>query len=89
MTTIIAFQPQPTELFAVTITLDGDQYNLITTWNVAGQRWYINIYDQQGNLVLCRPMTMSPDFSDINLIEYYFNSTLVFRNGSSSFEVSP
>jgi hypothetical protein len=35
-------------------------------------------------------MIGSPDFSDINLIEYYFNtSALVFRAGSNSLEVNP
>jgi hypothetical protein len=90
MTTVTPFQPTATQAFAFTPTLDGAQYNLIVTWNLAGARWYFNLYDLSGNLILAAALIASPDDFDINLVQQYFEtSTLAFRESSNSFEVSP
>jgi hypothetical protein len=88
--TIVPFQPTATQVFTFIPTLDGIQYNLAVTWNLGGRRWYINLLDLTGDLILCRSMSASPDDYDINLVEYYFvNSTLVYRDSTNSFEVAP
>lgn len=29
--------------FSTVFTLDGNPYNAIATWNIAGQRWYLTL----------------------------------------------
>lgn len=90
MTTVVPFTPSANALFSFQPTLGGTQYNLYVTWNLAGQRWYLNIADLQQNLILAEALISSPDDYDINLIEGYISgSTLVFRGSSQSFEVTP
>lgn len=90
MTTYVPFTPALNTLFSFQPTLGGSLYNLYVTWNMAGQRWYLNIADLQQNLVLAEALISSPDDYDINLIENYIaGSTLVFRTSSQNFEISP
>ena len=58
--TIIPFTPNSTSVFQTIITLDGVEYRLITSWNLWG-RWYINIYDLSGNLIVTEPLIASPN----------------------------
>lgn len=87
--TLYPFLPSATANFQFQPTLDGQVYNIIVNWNLAGQRYYINIYTLQGALVLCLPLIGSPPDYDISLTAGYFASTLVFRASSQIFEVSP
>ena len=91
--TTIPFVPSSaigTVPFQTTITLDGAQYFLSTYWNLAGQRWYISITDQSGNLIKSMPLVGSPLDSDINLVFNVFTtSTLVYRADTGEFEVDP
>lgn len=90
MTTIVPFEPTATAIFTFIPTLDGTQYNLAVRWNLGGRRWYIHLFDLNGNLILCRSMVASPDDDDIDLVEFYFvTSTLVYRDSTNSFEVNP
>lgn len=59
-TTLLSFTPNATSTFQQTITLDDAEYRLIASWNLAG-RWYINIYDLSGNLIVTEPLIASPD----------------------------
>lgn len=61
MTTFVDFLPTATKPFQFSPTLDGKQYSLVVTWGLAGQRWYVNIYDQTGGLVAFLPLVGSPD----------------------------
>lgn len=90
MTTFVPFTPTPTQAFQFTVTLDGEQYNLITTWSLYGRRWYFNLYTLQGVLFLSAALVGSPDDYDINLISGFFTtSTLIFRASTAQFEVNP
>lgn len=102
MTTFIPFQPSPTEVppFVTTVTLDGNGYTLITQWNFyrggGGQGqgdnggWYLTLTDQDGNPIVTRPLTGSPTEADINLVwGYFFTSTLIYRQTTGNFEVTP
>lgn len=61
MTSFVAFQPTAIEPFQFNATLDKQTYSVLITWNLSGQRYYINIHDQDQNLIISRPMTESPD----------------------------
>ncbi len=56
MTTYTPFLPTATTPFQFTPTLDGAQYTLVITWGLAGQRWYVNLYDQNGGLIFYLPL---------------------------------
>jgi len=89
MTTFISFNPSPSANFQFSPVLDNINYNAICTFNVYGQRYYIQIYDLTGNLVLSRPLIASPDDYNINLVIGYFTtSTLVYRASSGNIEVT-
>lgn len=91
MTTVIQFQPSALTAFQFQPTLDGDIYAAIVTWNLYGQRYYVNLSALDGTLIFAIPLIGSlpaPD-SGISLTAGYFTSTLVFRQQSQTFEVNP
>jgi hypothetical protein len=89
MTTYVTF-PQTTSAFSFLLTLDGTEYSTTIKWNLAGQRWYFNLYDLQNNSILTIALVASPDTADINLVAGYFNiSTVVFRDTTQNFEINP
>lgn len=90
--TVIAFQPDNTAAppFQVTVTLDGVGYSLQTAWNFYGKRWYFSLTDQGGNVLIFAPLIGSPLDSDIFLAPGLFStSTLLYREASTQFEVTP
>ena len=90
MTTYTQFAPALNQNFSFQPTLDGQQYNVIVTWSLFGQRWIVNVYALNGTLVFQKPLVASPDDYDINMaINYFVTSTLVYRDSTSNFEVSP
>lgn len=89
MTTFIDFTPSVSAPFQFQPTLDGDVYNCIITWNVFGQRYYINIYDLSQNLIVCLPLIGSPTDYDVSLTAGYFTSTLVYRIANAQIEIAP
>jgi len=60
MTTFTTFAPSATVPFSFQPKLDGVQYQAVITWGLAGQRWYVNLYDQTGNLIFYLPLIGSP-----------------------------
>jgi len=60
MTTFTTFAPTATVPFSFSPTLDGAQYKAVITWGLAGQRWYVNLYNQTGNLIFYLPLIGSP-----------------------------
>lgn len=60
MTTFFDFAPTSVAPFQFQPTLDGTIYSAIVTWNLFGQRYYLNLYDLSGNLVVSLPVIGSP-----------------------------
>ena len=90
MTTYTPFTPTPQAPFQFRPTLDGQVYSAIIKWNVAGQRWYLQLYSGQNALILATALIPSPLDRDFNLVEMYFQvSSLVFREATQQFEVTP
>lgn len=88
-TTLVNFNPSTNANFQFNPTLDGITYVAICTFNLYGQRYYINIYDNYGNLIMVRPIIASPDNYDINIVKGFFTtSTMVFRASSQNFEIT-
>ena len=89
-TTVTPFTPTSNQAFQFNPTLDGVVYTCSVTWNLSGQRWYLNIYTLQGVLVLSRALIASPPGQPINLLfGYFFTSTMVFWDSSQTFQVTP
>lgn len=88
MITFIDFTPSDTTAFQFQAVLDGIQHNVVVTYNFFGQRYYINVYDAQGALIIAAPMVGSPPKYDIDLLAGRFTSTMVYRTDSNRIEVS-
>lgn len=72
------------------VTSTGTTFNVSVPWNTFGQRFYIQIVDQSGNLVLSTPLIASPPDYPINLVGGYFTgSTLVLLEATQQFVVTP
>jgi hypothetical protein len=88
--TTINFTPSATSSFQFNPTLDGQPYVATCTWNIYGQRYYVNIYNSYSTLIMSRPIIASPDNYDINLLTGYFtSSTMVYRASSNDFIITP
>lgn len=85
---VIVFNPTPAAPFQFQATLDNAVYNVVIPWNLY-QRWYITITDQTGKHITTLPLIGSPLNFDISLTGGYFKSTLVFRQATQTFEISP
>lgn len=71
-----------------TPVLDGSVYNCQIKWNIAGQRWYLNVTDNSGARLLTTPLIGSPVGADINLLFGVFSSTkMVWRYPNTQIEV--
>lgn len=76
--------------FSTIFTLDGNPYNGSAWWNIAGQRWYLTLSDQSGTVVWNGPIIGSSLTYDIPLAPNVFStSTLIYREDSGVFEVTP
>lgn len=90
MTTYVDFTPSNYQPFQFQAELDGETYTVLVTWNLFGQRYYLNITSLAGTQVATIPMIGSPNGRDINLVGPYFTtSTLIYRAKSNQFEISP
>ena len=90
MTTLINFEPAPDSNFQFNPVLDGSTYVAICPYNNYSPRYYVNIFNNNGTLILSRPIIGSPDNYDINIIEGYFTtSKLIYRTSSRNFEITP
>jgi len=90
MTTLVNFNPSANANFQFSPTLDGINYTAICTYNIYGQRYYLNIYNNSNTLIVTVPIVASPNNYGINLIFGYFKtSTLIYRASSNNFEISP
>lgn len=59
MTTIVPFTPSIDSPFQFQLTLDGQPYGAVITWNVFGQRYYVNLYAADGTRIFTQPLVGS------------------------------
>ena len=86
MTTIYPYNPSTQANFQFQPILDGQSYSVILTYNKFGERYYINIYDQSGALVVCLPLIGSPPYQNISMTAGYFKTQLVYRPDLQQFQ---
>lgn len=86
-TTFVDFVPTVAGPFQFRAVLDGESYTVLVTWNLFGQRFYVNIYTVDAVLLLAIGMVGSPLDSDISLTAGYTTTKLVWRPARRQFEV--
>jgi hypothetical protein len=59
VSTSVAFTPSTTAAFTFQPVINGVQYNAVVTWNMVGKRYYLQLSDTSGNLLLCRSIVSS------------------------------
>ncbi|HUZ33900.1 MAG TPA: hypothetical protein VMV19_17600 [Xanthobacteraceae bacterium] len=60
MATYYPFTPSQFAPYSFQPTLDGNQYNCTVTWNLYGQRYYLNVAALDGTAVVTTPLVASP-----------------------------
>lgn len=50
------FQPNGQAPFQFQPILDGQSYNATVTWNIFGQRWYLNLFNGAGTRIFTRAL---------------------------------
>lgn len=56
MTTYFPFQPSTAAAPQFMPTLDGSVYKCVVTWNIFGQRYFVNCYDLNGARIFTIPL---------------------------------
>ena len=90
--TLVAFTPNASIAppWAYVFTLDQTPVMAVALWNVAAQRWYLQLSDQNANILWMGALVGSPLNADIVLAPGIFStSTLLFREETGNFEVTP
>lgn len=88
-TALYPFSGNEQKSMVFTPVLDGMVYHCQMKWNLAAQRWYLDISDSSGNRVLTTPAVASPVSYDINLLVGAFQNTkMVWRYATAQIEVT-
>jgi len=88
--TYVSFQPGPTQAFSFQATLDGQQYLVVITWSLFGQRYYLNVLTLQGVAVVVNyPMVGSPPWANINLLGPWFDTEMIWRPDLGQLVINP
>lgn len=70
MTSYYPFTPSNVQAPSFQATLDGNVYNLMVTWNLFGQRYYLSCFDQSGNRIFTVPVITSPETSLLSSLSW-------------------
>lgn len=70
MTTYTNFTPTSSKAFTFQPALDGSTYTCVVTWNLFGQRYYVNLYDLDGTLVVCLPLIGSVTAQNLSSLSW-------------------
>jgi hypothetical protein len=70
MTTIIPFIPSNIVTPTFIVTFDGDDYKVTITWNISAQRYYVNIYAQDGTWIVTTPLVQTPPSRAVEKVYY-------------------
>lgn len=64
------FTPSPLQNQVFNPILGGNTYTATITWNLFGQRWYLNLTDSGGNLIISTAVVSSQDPQQITSISW-------------------
>lgn len=72
MTSYFPFVPNTVAPFTFQPILDSESYIATVTWNVYGQKWYLNVKEITGPLVFSLPLLGSVDGSALESVSWSF-----------------
>ena len=75
--TTFPFNPSPLQNVTFNPTLGNNSYVATVTWNVFGQRWYLNLFDSLGNLLIETAVVSSQDPQTIESMAWAENEVTV------------
>lgn len=75
--TTFPFNPSPLQNVTFNPTLGNNSYVATVIWNVFGQRWYLNLFDSLGNLLIETAVVSSQDPQAIESIAWADNTVTV------------
>lgn len=75
--TLYPFNPSPLQNASFNPTLGVQTYTAVITWNLFGQRWYLNLTDSNGNLIILTAVVASQDPQGITSISWDDNLVTV------------
>lgn len=87
MTTFYDFAPSSSGPFRFSPTLDGVPYNVVVTWNVFGQRYYINVYTTGGDLVASLPIIGSPSGVALSELTWASGTALAMTGAPHGYKI--
>jgi hypothetical protein len=70
MTTLFNFTPSAIAAFQFQPTLDGQVYNATVVWSLFGRRFYLNLTDLSGNLIVYEALTGSNTGVNISTLSW-------------------
>jgi hypothetical protein len=74
---LFPFSPSALQNVTFQPVLGQATYSAVVTWNVFGQRWYLNLSDSNGNLVISTAVVSSQDPQGIASISWLNNLVTV------------
>lgn len=77
MTVYFPFQPSTVSAPTFNPTFDDDTYQVVVTWNIFGQRYYVECYDLSGNRIFSVPRVESPGGLALDTITWDVNTQRV------------
>lgn len=86
--TYVPFTITPNVPFSFTTSFDGSPYTVTLLWMLYSQRYYVQIMDQNNNVIVLRPLIASPGNYNISMTAGYFTTTLIYRESTNNFEIS-
>lgn len=75
--TTYPFNPSPLQNVTFNPVMNGQTYAAVINWNVFGQRWYLNLSDSNGTLIICTAVVSSQDPSAIASLSWANNVVTV------------
>ncbi|EEC7405721.1 hypothetical protein D4L89_RS10445 [Escherichia coli] len=88
MTTLIPFKPDGRGPFQFTARIGEYETFARVPFNLYANRYYLELKDSSGDVIVYMPLIASPDSYDINLAMPCSPGKLVFRESTNQFEVS-
>jgi hypothetical protein len=70
VTTVVPFIPSNIRAPSFHAILDGSDRNIVVTWNVAAQRYFINVYDMDGTWRVTTPIITSPPGENVTSFRF-------------------
>lgn len=88
MTVLIPFKPDGRAPFQFTAKVGKYELFARLPFNLYANRYYLELKDSSGEVLVYTPLIASPDGYDINLALPFAPGKLIFRESTNQFEVS-